>query len=53
MTEYRARGHYTPTDRDSWITTVWRKTRKEAEQDITAFAGKNYSTAWIESRGID
>jgi hypothetical protein len=54
MTQYRARGHYIPTDHDSWVTTVWRNTRKAAEEDIAAFVrADNYSQVWIESRGIN
>jgi len=47
--KYRARGHWLPTGRDSWITTVWRATEKEAQQDIAGFAEttKRYSKTWI------
>lgn len=50
--KYRARGHYKPTNRNSWITTVWRNTRKEAQDDIKMFAPatRSYSKTWVEKR---
>jgi len=42
--KYRARGRYTPTGRDSFVTTVWRETPQEAFKDITTFsAGKTHT----------
>ena len=37
MAKYRARGIWNETGRDSWVTTVWRKSEKEAKEDIAAF----------------
>ena len=31
---YRARGYYIPTGKESYVTTVWRRTKEEAEEDI-------------------
>jgi hypothetical protein len=31
MAQYRPRGVYKKTNRDSWISTVWYNTKKEAE----------------------
>ena len=31
MKQYRARGFYIPTGKESWITKVWRATKEEAE----------------------
>ena len=46
--KYRARGHYKPTKRDAWVTTVWRATKKEAELDVKMHAGPYYySKAWV------
>ena len=53
MLLFRARGHYRSTNRDSWVTTVWRGTRKEAEDDIACYAPlSDYSAVWLESRGV-
>ena len=47
-TKYRARGNYKKTKRDSWVTTVWRATEKEAQDDIKEFASYgNYNKTWI------
>ena len=32
MTQYRPRGVYNKTKRDSWISTQWYNTKEEAEQ---------------------
>ena len=40
--QYRARGVYLKTGRDSFLTTIWRKTREEAEKDITLYGDKSY-----------
>jgi len=48
MPKYRARGHYIPTDRDSWVTTVWRNTEQEAINDLKYYAdGNRYLKRWI------
>ena len=38
---YRARGHYKPTNRESYVTTVWRREKEDAEQDIRVFTKHN------------
>ena len=51
--KYRARGHYRPTNRDNWITTVWRDTEKEAKDDIRMFAPatvRGYTKTWVVKR---
>ena len=45
-TKYRARGKYRRTNRDSWITTVWRASEQEAKDDIKMF-GHGYDNARI------
>jgi hypothetical protein len=53
MTQYRARGHYKRTNRDSWVTTVWRFSEKEAHDDIRMFAPatfRDYSKTWVVKR---
>ena len=45
--KYRARGHYIPTGRESWVTTCWRDTKEEAEQDIRCFCNENYKEVQI------
>ena len=46
--KYRARGRYKRTNRESWVTTVWRETEKEAKEDIEMFANYgNYSKTWV------
>jgi len=39
---YRARGKYDLSNKDSWVTTVWRRTKKEAEDDLKMFTPGRY-----------
>lgn len=50
---YRARGRYNPTGRESWVTTVWRRNREEAEDDLKFFAsgGDRWGDVHIVERG--
>jgi tetratricopeptide (TPR) repeat protein len=43
---YRARGFYTRTGRESFLTTLWRRTRAEAEQDVRHY-GRGYTNVRI------
>lgn len=43
-TKFRARGIYKPTGRDSFLTTVWRDTAKEAQADIAMFGHNHINT---------
>ena len=47
---YRPRGVYNKTKRDSWITTVWYRSRADAEEAVEAFGAKRrYSDIRIVS----
>jgi len=45
---YRARGVYEGTSRDSWLTTVWRRSKEEASSDIVAFGRRHKGTRVVE-----
>jgi len=45
---YRARGFHLRSFRSSYLTTVWRRTREEAEQDIRVF-GNGYTNLRVVS----
>ena len=44
---YRARGKHNFTNRNAWVTTVWRRSKEEAQSDINAFAVGNFSNVKI------
>lgn len=48
-TRYRARGKYDLSNRESWVTTVWRETKQEAEQDARAW-GNRYTGLRVVSK---
>lgn len=48
-TRYRARGFYKGSSRESYITTVWRSTKKDAEDDVRMF-GHKYTNTRIVSK---
>ena len=52
MKQYRARGIYIARNKDnkteSWVTTVWRKTREEVEDDIELYAKDRYKEDSLE-----
>lgn len=45
--KYRVRGVYFKTNRDSWVTTVWRDTRLEAIMDLDQLRQGAYKDARI------
>jgi hypothetical protein len=50
MIQFRARGLYLPTMRDSWVTTCWRDSIEEAQFDVKAFCGDRYRDIRIITR---
>jgi hypothetical protein len=42
---YRARGRYTGTGRESWITKSWRRTEDSAKSDIIMFGNRYTHTS--------
>jgi len=43
LIRFRARGKYTETKCDSWVTTGWRATREEAETDVRCYGEGRYT----------
>lgn len=43
---YRAKGLYTPTNKRSYITTKWRNTKAQAQEDIELY-GRDYTNIEI------
>ena len=48
---YRARGYYKPTKRESYVTTVWRRNKEDAEQDVRVFT--RYNDDWKDVRIVE
>jgi len=47
MVKYRARGTHKKTNREAWVTTVWRTNYKDAEDDKRMF-GHHYKKGSIK-----
>ena len=44
---YRARGKYDMSNRDSWVTNCWRRSKEEAEMDVKSFTPGRYKDTQI------
>ena len=47
MKMYRARGKYDLSNRESWVTNRWRRTKAEAELDVKVFTTGRYKDVKI------
>ena len=49
---FRVRGKYARTGKQLWLTTVWRRTRDEAEWD-KKYYGESPEGRWIDLRIVE